>query len=53
MKAVGGGYALMPAKENCMLEENEVVWVQDGFTGAWEPLESFTVEEMNALPRED
>ena len=29
----------MRLKERCIvLEENEVVWVQDQFTGEWEPL---------------
>ena len=43
--AVSRGYDLM-------LEETEVIWVQDGFTGAWEPLDNFTREEMEALERE-
>lgn len=32
-----------------MLEEDEVIWVRNQFTGAWEPLESFTPTEMELL----
>ena len=32
-----------------MLEENEVIWVQNEFTGAWEPLAAFTPEELASL----
>jgi hypothetical protein len=35
-----------------MLEEM-IVWYENEFTGAWEPLESFTREEMNGLEREE
>ena len=35
-----------------MLEEI-IVWYENEFTGAWEPLESFTYAEMDALMREE
>ena len=32
-----------------MFDEIEVVWVQDVFTGTWEPLDGFTRDELSRL----